>query len=121
MYRVIRADAISATAARLADRVRERFPESGLLHVAEEILAVSRESDERRARIARPNLPLRVGVAILIALGLWFCALVARNVRVTDEVWYASNFIQASESLLGDVVFLGAGIAFLVTLETRMK
>jgi len=121
MYRVIRADAIIRTTARLVERVRDRFPESGLLQVSEEILAVARESDERRALIRRPNLPLRAGVAVLIAIGIALCALVVRNVRVTEEVWYASNFIQASESLLGDVVFLGAGIAFLVTLETRMK
>jgi hypothetical protein len=121
MYRVIRADAIIRTAARLVDRVRERFPDSGLLQVSEEILAVARESDERRALIRRPNIPLRIGVVALIAVGLLLCALVVRNVRMTEEVWYASNFIQASESLLGDVVFLGAGVAFLVTLETRMK
>ena len=40
---------------------------------------------------------------------------------MTETVWDASNFIQASESLLGDVVFLGAAIAFLLTLETRRK
>ena len=103
------------------ERVRERFPESGLAKVAEEILAVARETDERCRLIRRPNLPLRIGVVILIALGLALCGLVVRNVRVDEAVWDASNFIQASESLLGDVVFLGAAIAFLVTLETRIK
>ena len=44
MYRTIRAVAIIATTARLVDRVRERFPESGLLKVSEEILSVARES-----------------------------------------------------------------------------
>jgi hypothetical protein len=121
MYRTIRADKVISTASKLVDRVRERFPESGLVHVAEEILAVARETDERCRLIRRPNLPLRLGVVILIALGIVLCALVVRNVRMTEAVWDASNFAQASESLLGDVVFLGAAIAFLVTLETRMK
>ena len=121
MYRTIRADKVISTASKLVDRVRERFPDSGLMHVAEEILAVARETDERCRLIRRPNLPLRLGVVVLIALGIVLCALVVRNVRMTEAVWDASNFAQASESLLGDVVFLGAAIAFLVTLETRMK
>jgi hypothetical protein len=118
---MIRADAIIRTTERLVERVRERFPESGLLHVSEEILAVARESDERCRLIRRPNLPLRIGAGLLIALGIVLCVLVVRNVRVNEEVWDASNFIQASESLLGDVVFLGAATAFMVTLETRIK
>jgi hypothetical protein len=121
LYRTIRADKIISTAARLVDRVRERFPEAGLGQVAEEILAVARETDERCRMIRRPNLPLRLGVVALIVLGLVLGTLVVRNVRMTEAVWDASNFAQASESLLGDVVFLGAAIAFLVTLETRIK
>jgi hypothetical protein len=121
MYRMIRADAIIRTTARLVERVRERFPESGLLHVAEEILAVARETDERCRLIRRPNIPLRLGVVFMIALGITLCTLVVRNVRMTESVWDASNFAQASESLLGDVVFIGAAVAFLVTLETRIK
>jgi hypothetical protein len=121
MYRTIRAEKVIDTAARLAQRVRERFPDAGLAAVAEEILAVARETEERCRRIRRPNLPLRLGVVLLIGLAVTLGALVVRNVRMTETVWDAATFIQVSESLLGDVVFLGAAIAFLVTLETRMK
>jgi hypothetical protein len=121
MYRTIRAEKVIDTAARLAQRVRERFPDAGLAAVAEEILAVARETEERCRRIRRPNLPLRLGVVLLIGLAITLGTLVVRNVRMTETVWDAATFIQVSESLLGDVVFLGAAIAFLVTLETRMK
>ena len=121
VYRTISADEIIRTTARLVDRVRARFPDAGLARVADEILAVARETDERCRLIRRPNLPLRLGVVLLIALGIALGALVVRNVRMTEAVWDASNFAQASESLLGDVVFLGAAIAFLVTLENRVK
>ena len=120
-YRTIRAEKVIETAQTLAMRVRERFPEAGLASVADELLAVARETDERCRRISRPNVWLRVGVFALIALGLALGAMVVRNVRVSENVWDAANFIQASESLLGDIVFLGAAIAFLVTLETRIK
>jgi len=120
-YRMIRADEIIRTAARLVERVRDRFPDAGLARVADEILAVGREADERCRLIRRPNLALRLGVVALIVLGAGLAALVVRNVRLSEEVWDISNFTQASEALLGDVVFLGAAIAFLVTLENRVK
>lgn len=121
MYRTIRAEKVIETAQRLSERVRERFPEAGLARVADEILAVARETDERARRISRPNVPLRVGVVALIALGAGFIVMVARNVRVSESVWDAANFVQASESLLAELFFLGAGIAFLVSLEARVK
>ena len=121
MYRTIRAEEVIQTAQTLATRIRERFPEAGLVNVAEELLAVAREADERCRRIDRPNLPLRIGVGALIALAIGLGLMVVRNVRMSENIWDAANFIQASESLLGDFVFLGAAIAFLVTLETRVK
>jgi hypothetical protein len=120
-YRTIRADKVIATAQKLSERVRERFPDAGLTRVADEILAVARETDQRAQLISRPNVPLRVGVVALLALGVAFVLMVVRNVRMTDTVWDAANFIQVSESLLGELVFVGAAVAFLVTLETRVK
>ena len=121
MYRTIRADEIIKTALALRGRVGERFPDSGLSRVAGEILAVARETDARIRLIGRPNLPLRLGVVALIVFGAVLAVLVVRNVRMTDAVWDAANFVQVSESLLGELVFLGAGIAFLLTLENRVK
>ena len=121
MFRTIRADKVISTADQLVKRIDARFPDSGIGKVAAELREVAREADARCAQISRPNLPLRLGVVALIALAVTFGALVIRNVRVTESVWDATTFIQVTESLLGDLVFLGAGIAFLVTLETRVK
>jgi hypothetical protein len=122
VYRTIRAEKVIGTAASLTERVRARFPESGLLQVAEEILAVAREADDRCRQIQRPDVRLRVGVILLIVLGIaGVAAIVVVNVRMTDSIWDISNFAEASEALLGDIVFLGAAVAFLVTLENRIK
>ena len=40
---------------------------------------------------------------------------------MTESFWDLSNFVEGAEALLADLVFLGAGIAFLVSLETRIK
>ncbi|HSF19089.1 MAG TPA: hypothetical protein VLK65_26420 [Vicinamibacteria bacterium] len=122
MYRTIRADEILKTAENLRNRIQARFPECGLRRVSDELLDVARETQKRCERIKRPNIPLRVSVVLLLAFGLsGIVGLVVTNVRMTDDFWNLSTFAEAADALLGDIVFLGAGIAFLVTLETRVK
>lgn len=123
MYRRIHGGEILRTAESLRDRIHARFPSSSLLRVAEELLEVAAETRERCREIARPNVPLRAAVVVLIALGVVAVAgLVIANVRLEDEsFWEFKNFAEGAQALIGDLVFLGAGIAFLVTLETRIK
>src|SRR3990172_9388773 len=71
---------------------------------------------------AGPNVPLRVGAWFLVVAGIvGIAAIVVANVRMTESFWDLSNFVEGAEALLANLVFLGAGIAFLVTLETRIK
>jgi len=122
MYRTIRADKVVDTASSVRARVHSRFPDSGLLGVADELLDAARESQERCRAIARPNVPLRIGVGVLLVGGaLGIAALVVANVRMTESFWDLSNFVEGAEALLADLVFMGAGTAFLVTIETRIK
>jgi len=122
MYRTIRADKVVDTASSVRARVHSRFPDSGLLRVADELLDAARESQERCRAIARPNVPLRIGVGILLVGGaLGIAALVVSNVHMTESFWDLSNFVEGAEALLADLVFMGAGTAFLVTIETRIK
>ncbi len=122
MYRTIDADKVVATASSLKARIHARFPESGLLRVAGDLLEVARESQERCREIARANVPLRIAVGLLLAAGLaGISAIVVTNVRLTESFWDLSNFAEGAEALLANLVFLGAGVAFLTTLETRIK
>jgi hypothetical protein len=122
MYRSIHADKVIDTASSLRARVHARFPDSGLLRVADELLETARQSQERCDSISRPNVPLRVGVAALLVAGVvGIVAIIIANVRMTESFWDLSNFVEGAEALLADLVFLGAGIAFLVSLETRIK
>ena len=121
MYRSIRSDEILKTASSLSRRVESRFPESGLYHVARELLAVAEEAQERCALIARPNKALRAFVVLLLVLGLAIVALVVANIRVTEDIWKLDVFVAGAEALVADLVFVGAAVAFLVTLETRLK
>jgi hypothetical protein len=114
MYRTIRADKVVDTASSLRARVRARFPESGLLRVADELLDVARESQERCRAIDRPNVPLRIGVGLLLVGGvLGIAAIVVANVRMTDSFWDLSNSSRRGER--SRISSSWVGIAFLVT------
>src|SRR3990172_5071641 len=104
MYRTIRADKVVDTASSLRARVHARFPESGLLRVADELLDVARESQERCRWIARPNVPLRIGVGLLLVGGVFgISVLVVANVRMTESLLDLSNFVEAAVALLADL------------------
>jgi hypothetical protein len=121
-YRQLDDALIEQTIARLRDRITERFPESGLRRVSAELLSLAHEASERAAYARRPHWPTRVGVALAItAMAVILVTAVTSAMRLPAEVRALSELVQASEALLSDLVFLGATVAFLVTLEGRIK
>ncbi len=120
-YRALSSSEILETADSMVARVRSRFPDSGLGGVAEELGNVAREARTRCRQISRPNFGLRVTVGLLLLLGVAAVVAVVIHVRVTDEIWVFSNFVAILEALVADLVFIGAGVLFLVTFETRLK
>jgi hypothetical protein len=120
-YRELDAAEIARTAATLQRRVDERFPGSGLARVGRELHQVCGEAGELAAWLARPHWPLRAGA---LALGLLFLAgLVggAARLRLRLNIEGFGELLQALESGVNDVVFVGVGIYFLSTVETRRK
>jgi len=121
MYRTLRADKIIETTERLRRRISERFPDAGLARVAGDLCAVAEEVRERCRAIRRPHVPLRVGGFLLIGLGVVGIALVATNVKLTEGMWRIENFLEEFDAALGSLVFIGAAVLFLVTMEIRIK
>ena len=121
MYRSLDPARIVETAEALALRVGERFPGAGLARVAAELAETARQARERCVAIGRPHRGLRVGVALLVGVGLGAFAVLVLNLEVTPEMWRVENFFSELNDLLGSAVFLGAAIAFLLTLEGRRK
>jgi hypothetical protein len=114
--------AIADTVDRLCQRVDKRFPGSGLSRVCHDLEAITRRTTETVAWIERPILPLRVGVALLLALLAAGVLLVAATaLRVEVGPMRLTEVVQALESGVNDVLLLGAATFFLVTVETRVK
>lgn len=120
-YRALDADAIVATCARLSTRIDERFPQSGLSKVGQDVLAVAGDTIEGIQHIRRPNWPIRIGVALtLLSMVTVIVMLIASASAPTSRLeWFA--LLPIIESAINDVIFLGIAVFFLTTFETRLK
>jgi hypothetical protein len=119
-YRHLESDRIIETVNRLQSRIQERFPTSGLSRLVAELLCVAEETVTRTQWIQKAHLPLRCGAA---ALSVGIVALLARMLINIHQYQFNdfTNFIQALESSISSVVFIGAAILFLVSCENRIK
>ena len=120
-YRSLDAALIVGTAHTLGRRIGERFPQSGLSRVAVELAQVAEETSARITALRQPRWGIRLatGVVVLLLLMVAGFAIVAlrRPAALTD----LGAFVQLLESAINDVVFLGIAIAFLVTIEGRLR
>jgi len=120
-YRRLQVDQIVATSDRLAQRIGERFPGSGLSRVAAELAAVTRETEARIRTLRRPRWGLRFGTALLVLLIVMVAVMALAELRMPSSFSHLGEFVQVLESAINDVVFVGLAIAFLVTLEGRLR
>jgi len=120
-YRALDSAAIVATAERLSARIGERFPDSGLSKVANEVLAVTRETGDRIATIRRPRTSNRLWVWATIALGAALIVAMIASLPTTSGEIELFPLLQTLESGINDVVFLGIAVVFLLSLETRKQ
>jgi len=120
-YRQLDAGRITATLSRLRDRITERFPESSLSRVAGELLDIAHESVACVDYLRQPNWPLRIGIGAVITAMATIIVIVAVTVHVPATTTVLSDFVQAVEAGVNDIIFLGIAVYFLVRLESRMK
>ena len=121
-YRELKPQKIVDTAAQLERRIADRFPGAGLRHVAGELHYVAQEAVLRCEQIKRPHLWLRATCVFLVAAIMGILILIGLNVHSSgDELRELDNFAQTVEASLGSLFFIGATLAFLFSLERRLK
>ncbi len=121
MQRALDAGKIVETIVSLGQRISERFPGSGLSGVAAELLAIGRQAIGRSEKIQKANVPLRVGIGVLIIAIPAVLVNLAIHLKVDVGVPDLSNLVQTVEAAVETAVFVGAGAIFLATLEARLK
>ncbi len=122
-YTVLRAEPILNTIDRLCLRVEERFPDSGLSKVCQEFHHLAVRSEVMAGNLAAPIWPVRIIaiLAVLLLLGLFSFASyqVIQNFQFGTEGM--AELLQASESVVNELIFLGLALYFLAGLESRLK
>jgi hypothetical protein len=119
-FRQLDPEKIVQTVKALRDRIEERFPGSGLGKVVGELLQAAEETVQRSRWIQQPQILLRVAAAVLslgILLLLTVLLVHIRQFHFDDF----TNSVQALDSSISSVVFIGAAILFLVSWENRIK
>ena len=120
-YTVLDPDKIVITIEALERRIGERFPESGLRVVCRQLLAVGRQARRRTIEISRPITSVRFAAGALIAVGgaaLLYGLFAAEESERKFTIWL---FLEAMDWAISDLVYMGLGIIFLITLEGRIK
>lgn len=112
---------IIETSERLQKRVAERFPNSGLLKVAEAVTKTAHEADRKSNKIAKAHLPLRAAVwALTIVLFFGVCA---TFLRISSAPGFSSvaDLLQGVDAAANIVLLLGAGILSFSKLEDALR
>lgn len=121
-YRELWPERIVETARQLLSRIQERFPQSGLRNLAAEVEQIAKEALVRSQQIRRPNYWLRTAVVSVIGVMIGVLAVVIPHVHATKGAEFeVTEFVQTFEAAMGSLVFLGAALIFLLTLEHRWK
>jgi hypothetical protein len=122
MYRQLDPQRITATARRLAQRVGERFPDSGLSRVSLELCALSEASERRAADLRRSDWRVRAGIAasllLILVVASWTLVQAVRGLTLASSV---ADFFQGLDAAINEIVLLGLGVFFLITIESRLK
>ncbi len=120
-YRQLDEQRILETLQKLRDRISERFPESGLRRVSDELLLVGAEVTECVDYLRKPNWPIRLAAAVAILAMATLLVMVAATVRVPWRFQGPAEILQLVDAGVNDIVFVGIAVFFLLTIETRLK
>jgi hypothetical protein len=124
-YSELNPELLLATIAVLERRIGERFPESGLRQVSVELKELAAELCASTPSLGQPMWMLRVVTWLLILIGIGALIAVvgillpmrARTEALTEWV----RGLEGVEAGVNIVILMVLGIAFLVSLETRLK
>ena len=113
------------TVERLCLRISERFSDSGLLKVCQDLSLIAQSNERDLKFISRPNWLIRCLVLLLVALILGGFLFAVYNLELKKEFDPSkinlSQSIQLLDAGTNDLVMIGAAIIFLISMETRTK
>lgn len=122
-YAKLHPEFVRATIDALKSRIAERFPDSGLAQVGAELLSLADQNHAVIERLRRPLWLIRVlaavTIAALIALAGW--AVLQLGGRASAGLGGVADLLQTADAATNQLLLLSVALAFLVSLETRIK
>lgn len=120
-YQSLDAQHIIDTIERLGKRIQDRFPGSGLGRVCLQLLEIGRHAQRRSLWISRPIILLRVAnLALILSFVAGAVWTAVRLGRPAEDV-SLPDLIQTLEAGTNELLLVGAGVFFLISLERRIK
>jgi hypothetical protein len=120
-YRSLDPAKILATATTLEARVASRFPDAGLLGVAKEIVALTRDTTREADALQAPIWWLRMLIAAIILGGAALFLSVGTFLSFSSLSQDAVGSVQGIEAAINTTVLAALGLTALVRLEARIK
>ena len=122
-YSQLNPELLVSTVEQLYKRVGERFPQAGLCKVSRHLCDIARDSRQRVIESGRRLIWIHALIALLLASLIAGVVMSASQLKIQFQpgsfTWL--EFAQALETGINDIIFVGAGIFFLVSLEDRIK
>ncbi len=112
---------IIETCRALGGRIEQRFPDRGIARMARQQLAIAESTVAHVEWVRRPIIWVRVTVGAVILLLILLLAGIALRIEVSAEGIPLPDLLQAVEAAINELIFLGAAILFLATVEGRIK
>ncbi len=109
-YRTIDPTKLILTISKMADRVEEHFPGSGLSSVANEVAAVAEGTVERVTEIKKPRMGLRIMVGFMVLLVVSGPFLFSILLSFSGSMNNLSDFLQATDAGLHMLLVLAGSI-----------
>ena len=120
-YRTLSGEQVIKTIDKLALRVGERFPGSGLEKVAGELAATARRCAAESDRLRRPIMPIRVTVYSIWIIGAAAFLWIAATLHYDTVKFDAASLVQVLEPAMNLAVLVGLGVLTLGRLEEHWK
>lgn len=121
-YRALDDAEIARTLERLHSRIAERFPESGLRKVCEELIAVGGETKECVAYLRSPLWPVRIVVGSAIAAMIVIVlVMVTRTLQLPSHIEGQAEVVQVIDATASSAVFMGLAVLYLLRIEPWLK
>jgi len=121
MYKELKIEKITSTINKLLTRINDRFPETGISGVCEELHSCAQKIEYNIQYIAKPNRWIQLSVFMVV---LVFFATLIYSISIIEWEFNKpslADVIQITEALINDVILVGAALFFLFSIENRIK